>query len=438
MNVPQKVVPKSKLSEWRGLDQIAVVVHGMSCIWREQEKDDIGVDGEIELCRPRGDGEGLIGTGKIVKVQSKSGSSYVIKDRDEAFASPVTEKDLRYWNDLNVPIIYVVFHPDDDALYWKDVKAYVAATPDALTAPFRIEFDKAADRFDESAYPALCALCEQAPERVTTDAGETLYTNLLPVLDLPSRIWVAPVLPEKQPRFHDRLKGGGPIPPYVFKAGTLVTLTDPSKPGTAIEPVIDEGAIEDFDLADWLGQSEDNENDLRALLNGLLHRHLRRLGCEYQKHPRRYFVNKGLAEDAPIHRRWTSARTRRSHSRLVAKHYSYGKVSFFRHQALDARFERFGESWAVGIYPALHFSTDGIKPWEGEIARSYAIRARAEEYNNVYLNNVLFWANQLARGEPSFDLFVGDEPVATVSGAPLTVEAGFSIRTMAGPERKRG
>jgi hypothetical protein len=438
MSALQKIVPKSKISEWRGLDRISIEAHGMRCIWREQEKDDIGIDGEIELCRPRDDGEGLIGTGKIVKVQSKSGSSYVIKDSDTAFASPVTEKDLRYWSDLNIPVIYVVFHPDDDLLYWKDVKGYLAADPDALTPPYRIEFDKAMDRFDESAYAKLCELCEQAPERVATDAGETLYTNLLPVLALPKLIWVAPVLPEKQPRFHDRLTGAGIIPPYVYKSGMLVTLTDPSLPGTALTPVVDEGATEDFELADWLGQSSENENDLRSLLNSLLHRHLRRLGCEYQKNPRRYFINKGLAEDAPLHRQWTSVRTGRTYSRLVAKRYVYGKVSFFRHQALDAKFERFGDKWAVAIYPHLHFTTDGTKAWEGQIARSYLIRARAEEYNNVYLNNVLFWANQLSQGKAAFDLRVGDQTVATISGAPLTVETTFSIRAVAPSNRKRG
>jgi Domain of unknown function (DUF4365) len=438
MNAPQKIVPRSKLSEWRGLDRIALVVHGMQCIWREQEKDDIGIDGEIELCRPRVDGDGLIGTGKIVKVQSKSGSSYVIKDQDDSFASPVTEKDLRYWRDLNVPVIYVVYHPDDGILYWKDVKAYLVEHPDALTAPFRIAFDKATDRFDESAYPALCALCEQAPERVATDAGEALYTNLLPVIELPKRIWVTAVLPEKQPHFHDRLTGAGIIPPFVYKAGMLVTLTDPALPGTALTPVIDDGTQEDFSLDDWLGQAEENEHDLRALLNSVLHRHLRRLGMEFQKEPRRrYFFNKGLAEDSPLHRSWRSARTGKNPSRLVAKHYTYGKLSFFRHLALNARVQRFGLQWAIGIYPALHFSTDGTRPWTGEAARSYAIRARAEEYNNVYLNNVLFWASQLSGGQEAFTLHVGDEPVVTISGVPLIAEAGFSIRTAGPTERRR-
>ena len=192
MNSIQKVVPKSKLSEWRGLDRIASVVHGMRCIWREQEKDDIGIDGEIELCRPREDGDGLVGTGKIVKVQSKSGSSYVVKDSEASFASPVAEKDLHYWRNLNVPVIYIVYHPDDDCLYWKDIKGYLRDHPDALRPPYRIEFDKSADRFDSGAYGALCALCEEAPERISLETGEVLYTNLLEVLELPRSIWTPP------------------------------------------------------------------------------------------------------------------------------------------------------------------------------------------------------------------------------------------------------
>ncbi len=92
------------------------MVHEMRCMWREQEKDDIGIDGKIELCRPRNDGDGMSGTGEIVKVQSKSGSRYVLQDTEDAFVSPVEEKDLLYWRDLNVPAIDIVYYPDDDRL----------------------------------------------------------------------------------------------------------------------------------------------------------------------------------------------------------------------------------------------------------------------------------------------------------------------------------
>lgn len=425
MSVVEKVIPKSKLSEWRGLDRIGPAVHGMGCIWREQEKDDIGVDGEIELCRPRASGEGLAGTGKIIKVQSKAGAKYVVKDRPDSFASPVTEKDLRYWQSLNLPVLYVVHHPADDALYWKDVKTYLADTPDAFEPPLRIEFDKETDRFDESSYDALLALCELAPERVALDVEETLYTNVLEVVRLPERVFVAPVLPEKQSRFHKRLTGR--IPPYRYNAGTLVTLTDPTEGDHALVSVVD-GTVDELALDDWLASDPEADNGLRGLLNSLVHRRLRRIGLAFQKRPRRYFYNEGLGVDSPLRQTWTSSRTNRTQPRLVAKHYEYGSYRFYKHLAVDVRADRFVDRWAFVINPQLHYSVDGTRRWEGEVAKSYAIRARAREFNNTYLNNVLFWSHQLSGGHPTFGLDVYGEVVAEVSGVPLTATAGFGVR----------
>lgn len=102
---------------------------------------------------------------------------------------------------------------------------------------------------------------------------------------------------------------------------------------------------------------------------------------------------------------------------------------FYRHSALDAHFERFGDRWAIVLHPRLHFSLDGQNAWEGKVARSYAIRARAREFNAAYLNNVLFWAYELSRGQLSFELQLYGITVARVSGVPLTVEAGFGIRS---------
>lgn len=432
-----KIVPKTKRSEWKGLDRIGEIVHSMGCIWREQEKDDIGIDGEIELCRPRPDGEdGFIGTGKILKVQSKSGSRYVVKDTSKSFASPVEEKDLYYWRDLNVPALYVVYHPDDDCLYWKYIQAYLDENSNAFAKPHRIEFNKAADRLDENAYSELAELCELAPERVLTDQGETLYTNLLPVLRMPEVIYVAPVLPEKQPNFHDRISGGAWIPPYFYAKGLVFTLSDPSIADTALTDVIDKGGVETFGLDDWLSQNENNVNRLKALLNSTLHRHIRRRGLSYSKDYRRYFYNKGLAEDVPIYRTWKSSRTGRISKRQVAKFYEYGRSRFYRHLAFNSWFENFGGEWAVVIEPRVHFTVDGETRWEGKTATRYAIKARVEEYNNVFLNNVLFWAHQLSNGETAFDLTINDVSICQLSGIPATTETTFRYETAAPPDRK--
>ncbi|MCJ2132153.1 DUF4365 domain-containing protein [Methylobacterium sp. E-045] len=69
MNAPVKIAPKSNLFEWRRLDRINLVGNEMRSIWREQEKDRVGIDGEIERCRPRAGEDGAEATGRILKIQ---------------------------------------------------------------------------------------------------------------------------------------------------------------------------------------------------------------------------------------------------------------------------------------------------------------------------------------------------------------------------------
>jgi len=100
-----KTVALSKFSEWKGLDCINAVVHEMHCIYREISKDDFGFDGEIEVVIPKEDGQGCETTGGIIKLQSKSGSSYVNHDNETHFYVYVKQQDLDLWNRTNVPVI---------------------------------------------------------------------------------------------------------------------------------------------------------------------------------------------------------------------------------------------------------------------------------------------------------------------------------------------
>ena len=44
-----KTVPASKFSKLKGLDRLGPTVHRMPSIFREISKDDVGIDGEIEI-----------------------------------------------------------------------------------------------------------------------------------------------------------------------------------------------------------------------------------------------------------------------------------------------------------------------------------------------------------------------------------------------------
>lgn len=181
-----KTVLSSKFTELKGLDRISTVVHEeMRCLFREITKDDVGIDGEIEVLAPKADGRGYETTGGFIKVQSKSGATYVKENTSTSFSTPVEEGDLKYWYSVTYPVIFVVYHPDDDRLYWKDVRAYVRSAPQVWQRPFKIVFDKAADLFSGVATDAILTLGNASPPRVSTQERERLFTNLLLVKRVP-------------------------------------------------------------------------------------------------------------------------------------------------------------------------------------------------------------------------------------------------------------
>ncbi|MGO8749209.1 MAG: DUF4365 domain-containing protein [Thermoguttaceae bacterium] len=137
-----KNVPKSKFTELKGLDRISQTVHDMDCLWREISKDDVGIDGEIEVLTPKPDGKGFQTTGAIVKVQAKSGASYIVRDSEDSFAVPVKKEDLEYWKTCTFPVLFIVYHPKDDKLYCKEVKSYIQSTPDILRSLNQICFER--------------------------------------------------------------------------------------------------------------------------------------------------------------------------------------------------------------------------------------------------------------------------------------------------------
>ena len=110
-------------------------VHAMHCIFREISKDDYGIDGEIEVVVPKPGGRGFETTGGIIKEQAKSGASYVKHDSPSGFVTPVEKDDLESWYRSNFPVAFIIHHPADDALYWKEVKSYVRNTPSVLRPP---------------------------------------------------------------------------------------------------------------------------------------------------------------------------------------------------------------------------------------------------------------------------------------------------------------
>ena len=416
-----KIVPSSKTSEWAGLDRIGPAVHEMRCVWREQTKDDIGIDGEIELTEPRPDGvPGRIGTAKYIKVQAKSGSSYIKFDSLDSFETPVSKSDLLYWNNSNVPVIFIIYHPEDDKLYWLDIKKYISDTPGILEEPHRLIFQKSKTVFSSDVYDEIWALCNKAQPRVSRDVSDLLYINVLEVLKLPAHMYMSSVAPDKRAMFRHRLDSDEM--PYVYKAGTLFTLTDPTR-----DKVVEFDSVKKFSLNEWL-ETVGPPELLSRLLNQALHSHLTSKGlCLEEKGRLYFFPATAKTQNDPNKVSWQSSKSGKRHRRTVVGYYEY-KQKFYKHLGLEAKFRRYGQSWGLFLHPNHYYSVDGqFKRWAGEVARSQKIQFRSREYNQHVLNHMLFWAYFIAGGLEKWTLEYDDEVLVEISGQVPRLEACFGV-----------
>jgi len=419
-----KTVQSSKRTEWKGLDRIAIVVHQMGNIWREMTKDDFGLDGEIEVVTPKLDGTGSETTGGIVKVQAKAGERYVRFDSPASFSSPVDGDDLNYWNSCTFPVLYVVYHPKDDKLYYQEVKAYIQQSPGVFAKPHQIKFDKTRDEFTASARPAVSNHAKISPDRISFTDNERLFSNLLPVKSLPENLYHAATRRKSWKSIRESHKGY--LPPYCVVDGKrLFSLSDPTAAESPLNSFCS-GRVETVAAATWL-TDELRTGDFVFLMKQLLGKHMVRCGLRYNPNFKRNYFPRENSTDLEFRRLWKSSRTGVTDERIAAKYYEYGTIKFWRHLACQAAFCHFGSEWFLEIAPKYFFTTDGETAWDSELVGPYTTRLKSSEHNNQVLNHVLFWAYTLAQGGRAINLKLDGSTVAVIDPNPLTGLAHFAI-----------
>lgn len=420
-----KTVPPSKFQEWKGLDRISIVVHEMKCIFREITKDDFGLDGEIEVVVPKADGQGYETNGGIIKVQAKSGESYVKQDAATGFVTPVQKSDLEGWHNAPYPVLFIVYHPRDDKLYYKEIKSYVKNTPDVFKPPLRITFDKASDEFNAGKYDKILQASAVSPPRISRDQREKLYSNLLLVKRGPKTVFLAPT--EYKDYTHVRSEIAGFAPPFTVTGGTLYTLANLHDERSVLRGYCDTGGIDSMPASRW-AKDELHHNEYVFLLNQLLGAHLRRCGLVYSRDFRRNYFPRRNDTDEVFREDWYNVRTSRAApARIIAKYYKYGLARFWRHLAVNLSFKHIGSSWFLQIVPKYFFTDDGENPCASDLVGPYTTKIKAVERNNHVLNHVLFWTDVLSLRKPSIELSLYYRTVMVIEKLPISGITDFAI-----------
>lgn len=87
-----------------------------SWIFREQPKNDLGIDAHIEIVNDKRQG-----TGRILAAQIKSGPSFFQNQDDVGFLFYGQQKHLNYWLNHSLPVIIILCDIGNDNCYWVEV-----------------------------------------------------------------------------------------------------------------------------------------------------------------------------------------------------------------------------------------------------------------------------------------------------------------------------
>lgn len=392
-----------------GVAYVARVADEMDCVWRPTPNDDVGLDGEIEL------GKGGAATGHLIKVQVKSGKSYIVRPRAATFEFLAEEDDLQYWETANVPVILVVYDPERKEGYWKPIRDYVAEHPEVKTKPHSIVFSRKRDKFQAATFLQLCGLAYPDEAELTVflknKISEPIFANLLPVCEYPEKVFSFQ-LAEKRLEEID-------LPDNYFTEAIAahghgyLSFQDPVGPGSPVRSAVISQSVE-FEPTLAYIRNPQTRSKIVGLWNGALNRYLRTLGLQQKDRHRFYFPP--LPQDQPREVQWASVK--RTPTRSVAYPYAgkkSGQTSFWVHHAIRAEFREVGGEWFLKLTPAYVFTKDGWKFIQSSDAGALSTSRMSQERNYQVLNHLYFW---------SWFLRQGDEYVSVPCGSQLLVVSG--------------
>jgi len=226
--------------------------------------------------------------------------------------------------------------------------------------------------------------------------------NILEVLSLPSEIYHAGTTM----RHHRELFAAFPktwLPPSLFLSGRLYSFHEFADVRNPLSKVVDGADVEPLTIEEF-SAGEDGERRLVQLLNLALETHLRRRGLIVDRKRKRAYFGR---TDAGLRAISYQARLRRAKRTVVKPRVSprTGKVSYWEHEALGYRFEKFGDVWGLLLEPSYVFTFDGAK---GLLApdrvNRLSTKRAARDYNAMVHQDLSFWAWCLSSGESSFVL----------------------------------
>jgi hypothetical protein len=140
---------KSSAMAKRGVNYVRNIIESSNSIFHEvHQENDYGNDAFIELV------EGEDVKGITLAIQVKSGSSFC---SNSSCSIPASKQHFEYWKSHSLPVIGIVFDPNEGIAYWTNITNHLESNPEVLVnGPYTITFKKADfSRFTADSFETL-------------------------------------------------------------------------------------------------------------------------------------------------------------------------------------------------------------------------------------------------------------------------------------------
>jgi hypothetical protein len=164
-------LPNSLIGD-EGMDYIALTCSRSGAYFLPRPRQDIGIDGSIELRNEQGDP-----TGAIALIQSKAGPSYITSSGKYRILAD--KHHFQTWSKYTLPVIGIVYNPKRRDARWVNISGYLEANPSYIeNGPYVIEAP-AHQPFTEEAFSDFQNTIEEIHRRIGSKSVQQLINLYL-------------------------------------------------------------------------------------------------------------------------------------------------------------------------------------------------------------------------------------------------------------------
>jgi len=329
---------------------------------------------------------------------------YLIKDESRRFAV------------IQVPAATIPLTPKYDGIvrlpdgreksaFHRGVPLIRRGTQSARASPAELEWVK--KQAEQAEY--RISLVSGNPDRI----DEVLYSTMFEVREVPATVFSARLSGEQVP-FNAAREA-----PFVTQTSYLYSFEDPSR--GPLRPFIKEKAVERHEVKTWLAD-KDRRNLILWLLDSCLLWEGRQRGM-YEFRKRLYFP----LREGEERRRESWPGVTKGASRVVAVMMFASQLGerVGVHPAAEVHFTLIDDKLYLRLSPTYVLTRDGRHVRRGEEEGTVITRLSHDDYNAIFLRNLLFWVSKLGGAQGKFRLAGG---TIEVDANPMTARLDTGIR----------